>query len=232
MKIAIMQPTYMPWAGYFNLILKADIFVFLDDVQFAASSWQQRNRIIFNREPHTLTVPAIVKGRPDQLICDVRTDETQKWRQKHLSILRQAYTRHPHGKSVIALVESVFKRPTTLLAEVNIGLIDEFCKFIGFGLKCVRSSSLGLGGKKSAHVAEICRHFHADTYLSAAGSREYIEEEGLLSEAGLRVLYQNFIATPYPQLGTAEFVSHLSIVDVVANAGCDGARAYIESHEF
>ena len=232
MKIAIMQPTYLPWAGYFNLIAHADTFVFLDDVQFAASSWQQRNRIIFNRESHTLTIPAVVKGRPEQLICDVRTDETQKWRQKHLSILRQAYTRHPHGKAVIALVEDVFKRPTCSLAEIDIALIDEFCNGMAIPLRCIRSSSLGLGGKKSAHVVEICRHFQADTYLSAAGSREYIEEEGLLSAAGLRVLYQNFAATPYLQLGAAEFISHMSIIDIVANIGFEAARAYVDSHEF
>jgi hypothetical protein len=166
------------------------------------------------------------------LIRDVQTDETQKWRQKHLSILRQAYTRHPHGKAVIALFENVIKRPTSSLAELNIALIDEFCKGMGIALHCVRSSSLALGGKKSAHVVEICRHFQADTYLSAAGSREYIEEEGLLSAAGLRVLYQNFAAAPYSQSGTAEFVSHMSIVDVVANLGFDEARAYVESHEF
>jgi hypothetical protein len=162
----------------------------------------------------------------------VRTDETQKWRQKHLSILRQAYTRHPHGKDVIALVDDVFKRPTTLLADISIALIDEFCKRLGMSLQCIRSSSLGLGGKKSAHVVEICRHFQCDTYLSAAGSREYIEEEGLLSAAGLRVLYQDFDAAPYCQLGAAEFISHLSILDIAANLGFVGARAYVQNHEF
>ena len=229
MRIAIMQPTYIPWAGYFNLISQAQTFVFLDDVQFAASSWQQRNRIIFNGEVHTLTVAALVKGRPEQLILAVQTDETQKWRQKHLSVLRQAYSRHPHGKAVIALVESVLKRPMCSLAEINIALIEEFCNAMGIRLQCIRSSQLALGGKKSAHVLEICRHFQADTYLSAAGSREYIEEEGLLAAADLRVLYQEFAAAPYEQLGTQEFVSHMSIVDVVANLGFAKARAYVEN---
>jgi hypothetical protein len=232
MRIAIMQPTYIPWAGYFNLISKAQTFVFLDDVQFAASSWQQRNRIIFNGQTHMLTVPVLVKGRPEQLIRETLTDETQKWRQKHLSVLRQAYSRHPHGKAATEVVEGVLKRPTQALAEINIGLIEEFCRCMEIPLRRIRSSELNLGGKKSAHVVEICRHFQADTYLSAAGSRDYIEEEGLLSAADLRVLYQNFAATPYPQLGAAEFVSHMSIVDIAANIGFAAARAYVDSHEF
>jgi len=232
MRIAIMQPTYIPWAGYFNLISQADTFVFLDDVQFAAGSWQQRNRIVFNGEAHMLSVPALVKGRAEQLIRDVRTDETQKWRQKHLSILRQAYSRHPHGKSAVELVERILKQSTQSLAEINIGLIDEFCRGMGIPLTRICSSSLATGGRKSARVLEICRNFHADTYLSAAGSREYIEEEGLLSAADLRVLYQNFVPAPYPQLGAAEFVSHMSIVDIVANSGFAAARTYVDRHEF
>ena len=232
MRIAIMQPTYLPWAGYFNLISRADKFVFLDDVQFAAASWQQRNRIMFNGQAHMLTVPVLVKGRVDQLIREAQTDETQKWRAKHLSILRQAYARHPHGKVVLQLVERVLERPTRSLAEINVGLIEEFCRCLEIRLPFARSSDLNVGGKRSSRVLQVCRHFQADTYLSAAGSREYIEEEGLLSAADLSVLYQDFVGTPYPQLGAAEFISHLSIVDVVSNVGFAAARAYVDSHEF
>jgi hypothetical protein len=232
MKIAIMQPTYIPWAGYFNLISHADLFVILDDVQFAAHSWQQRNRIIFQGEPHVLTVAAQVKGRPEQLIRDVQTDETQKWRAKHLSILRQAYNRHPFGKEVIALVEGVLKCNSVLLSDLTTALIAAFCREMGLQSEFTRSSQLDLGGRKSSHVLAICQHFQCDTYLSAAGSREYIEEEGILAGGGVKVLYQAFQAGEYAQLGTSAFVSHMSIVDVAANLGFQGARAYVDSSGF
>ena len=99
--VAIMQPTYLPWAGYFNLISHADTFVILDDVQFAARSWQQRNRVVLNGEPHMLTVPVLAKGRPGMLIREAHTDETQKWRPKHIATIHRAYDRHPHGNSVL-----------------------------------------------------------------------------------------------------------------------------------
>lgn len=232
MKIAIMQPTYLPWAGYFNLISHADEFVILDDVQFAAHSWQQRNRIVFQDEAYTLTVPAMVKGRPEQLIREVQTDETQKWRPKHLNILRQAYSRHPHGKAVIALVERVLKCKSLSLADITTELIATFCREMGMNDSFTRSSQLDLGGRKSEHVMAICRHFSADTYLSAAGSREYIEEEGVLRAGGVCVIYQAFDPPSYKQLGTAQFISHLSIVDVAANLGFDGAREYVNSSGF
>jgi hypothetical protein len=232
MKIAIMQPTYLPWAGYFNLIARADCFVILDDVQFAARSWQQRNRILLNGESHMLSIPVLVKGRAEQLIQDATTDETQKWRLKHIATVRRAYCRHPHGTAASDLVESVLQREITSLADINVELIAACCRNLGIDGGFPRSSQLNVGGRKSAHLLEICRHFGADTYLSAAGSREYIEQEGLLSAANMRVQYQNFVATPYPQLGSAEFVANMSIVDVVANVGFDGARAYVESHEF
>jgi hypothetical protein len=231
-KIAVMQPTYLPWAGYFNLISHADTFVFLDDVQFAASSWQQRNRILVHGQPLVLTVPVCSAARGTQLICDARVDDGKNWRKKHVRSIQQSYSRHPHGSEATSVVEELLNRPTSSLAEINIGLIEEFCRCLKIPLNPIRSSELNLGGRKSAHVAEICRHFQADIYLSAAGSREYIEDEGLLSATGLRVMYQSFVAEPYSQLGAAEFVSHLSIVDIVANAGFDGARTYIESHEF
>jgi hypothetical protein len=232
MKLAIMQPTYLPWAGYFNLISHADRFVVLDDVQFEAHSWQQRNRIIFNGDAHTLTVPAQVKGRPEQLIREVHTDETQKWRSKHVSILRQAYSRHPHGKAVISLVERTLRTKTHLLADITTELIAAFCAEMGLDNNFTRSSQLDLGGRKSSHVLAICQCFNADTYLSAAGSQQYIEEEGVLQAGGMRVIYQAYHTAAYQQLGTAQFISHMSIVDVVANMGFDEARKYVDRSGF
>ena len=82
MKIAIMQPTYLPWAGYFNLIADASSFVFLDNVEFSPRSWQQCNRIILNGEPHMLTGTVLTKDRGHQRICDVQTEETQNLAQE------------------------------------------------------------------------------------------------------------------------------------------------------
>jgi hypothetical protein len=228
MILAVMQPTYLPWPGYFNLIRRSDEFVFLDDVQFSAQSWQQRNRVMVNGQPHVLTVPVLTKGRGEQRICDVATDENTHWRKKHISTLQQAYAKHPHGKEVVALIEEVVHRDNASLAQINMDLIRSFCTAMEMNPVFHVSSQLSLSGHKSARVLAICRVLGADSYLSPVGSREYIEEEGLFATSEVKVSYQNYNPASYPQRGMKEFVSHLSMVDVLANIGFEEGRRYVE----
>ena len=88
-----MQPTYLPWIGYFDLIDRVDCFVFLDSVQFDRRSWQQRNRVLTTQGPRWVTVPVKSKGRRDQRICDVEIDQSSEFGRKHLETLRHAYHR-------------------------------------------------------------------------------------------------------------------------------------------
>jgi hypothetical protein len=228
MNVSIMQPTYLPWPGFFNLIAQSDVFIFLDNVQFSYQSWQQRNRIIVNGVPHVLTVPVLTTGRGEQCICQVEVDESKHWRRKHLLTLRQAYARHPFGREVAAVVEGALAGEQRLLVEINLALIEAFCAAMGIQPTFVRSSSLEAAGSRSARLLELCRHFRADTYLSPCGSKDYIEQDGILSASEIRVVYQNFAAAPYAQLGVKEIVSHMSVVDVLANLGFEGGRKYVE----
>jgi hypothetical protein len=231
MKIAIMQPTYLPWAGYFNLISRADQFVFLDDVQFSRQSWQQRNRIVVNGQPMILTVPVLSSDRGPQSIGDVRVDESKNWRKKHLRTLQQAYAKHPFGKEPVAVAETVIGGGSDLLVDINIALITGFCRALDLTPGFHRSSELAVAGDRSERLLKICRLLHADTYLSPCGSKEYLEEDGVFAGSDVALRYQEYVPRPYPQLGAAEFVSHMSIVDIVANIGFPAARAYIDSHE-
>ena len=90
------------------------------------------------------------------------------------------------------------------------------------------SSHFSLSGHKSAHVLAICRHLAADSYLSPVGSREYLEEEGLFDACEVKLSYQDYAPTPYPQPGANEFISHMSIVDVLACIGFEEGRRYVE----
>jgi hypothetical protein len=90
------------------------------------------------------------------------------------------------------------------------------------------SSHFPLSGHKSAHVLAICRHLGADSYLSPIGSREYMEEESLFAASEVKVSYQDYTPAPYPQPGVKEFISHMSIFDVLANLGFEEGRRYVE----
>ena len=115
MRCAIMQPTYFPWAGYFNLISRVDAFVFLDDVQFMRQSWHNRNRVLLGGVPHWLTVP-VERVSLECRIDEVEVDDKHRWRDKHVKLLRNVYSKHPHGKDLLSVIEDVTERLESRLA--------------------------------------------------------------------------------------------------------------------
>ncbi|MFH1686489.1 MAG: WbqC family protein [bacterium] len=227
MRIAIMQPTYLPWTGLFNLLANVDTFVFLDNVQFERRSWQQRQRIILNGREFMLTVPVRSKGRLKQSISDVQIDYSRSWADRHLQTLLHAYGKHPYGGEVLDLVGPCLRSKPRLLVENNIAIIAALSGALGLTPRLLRSSTLSLSGRRSELLMNICRHLGADVYLSAAGSRGYIETEGMFAASDVKVGYQDYLPKPYPQLGVSEFVPYMSIVDVIANLGCEAAREHV-----
>jgi hypothetical protein len=221
-----MQPTYLPWAGYFGLMAAVDVFVSLDDVQFERRSWQSRNRILLHGKDHMLTVPVrkVARETPIHLI---EINPEQDWRTHHLQVLTHAYGRHPYGPSVLDLIGEVFAAGHTRLADLNIALIKALAGHIGLSAAIVRASELGCGGQRSDHLAEICRAVGSVSYLSPGGSKDYMTEDQFEERHGIDVSFQHFEPTPYDQPGAAEFTSHLSIVDIIAHKGPKFAHDYI-----
>lgn len=224
---AIMQPTYLPWSGYFGLMAAVDTFVLLDDVQFERRSWQSRNRILLQGKDHYLTVP-VKKAPRETPIREIEIHPEQDWQANHLQVLTHAYGRHPYGKPVLDLIAGVFAEAHTHLAGLNQALIAALASHIGVSTPIVRASDLACGGQRSDHLAEICRAVECPSYLSPAGSREYMTEDKFEERHGICASFQNFEPAPYEQIGAEDFVSHLSIVDVIAHKGPEFARAYIQ----
>jgi WbqC-like protein family len=222
-----MQPTYFPWAGYFNLIRSADVFVFLDDAQFERGTWHNRNRVLVDGRAHWLTVPTI-RERLGSPLNEVGTDEKLPWRRKQIALLRQNYGRHAHGSEMLDLAErAIGDSRDSFLAILNMRIIAECCRQLQIKTPLLRASELGVPGTRSVRVARICDHLKCEEYLSPPGALEYLLEDGFCSLTPARLLIQDFQPEPYVQRGAAVFVSHLSILDVVANLGWRDAAGYI-----
>ncbi len=223
---AIMQPTYLPWSGYFHLASKVDTFIFLDDVQFERRSWQSRNRILSNGREALLTVP--IQHAPQQtLINDIRISQDLSWQRKHLRSLQVAYPSLWRDAALKGPLTAILERPYEYLVDLNIDLICLLFDWLDIGCRTLRASALGRGGTRSQHLAEICRAVEADNYFSPIGSHEYLEEEQFEKFSGIRLHYSKFIAPPYLQVNMSEFVSHLSVIDVIGHCGLEFAKAYI-----
>lgn len=228
MKCAIMQPTYLPWSGYFNLIASVDCFVFLDDVQFQRRSWQSRNRICRNGEADMLSV-STMKADRDTAIRDIRLSYAGDWRERHSRLLREAYGRAACGGEVCALVDSVLgKSELRMLADLNIALVKAICHYLGLTTRFLRASELGCGGHRSEHLASICERIGATQYLSPVGSADYLSEDEFEALCDASLVFQSYHPAEYPQVGAAEFISHLSVIDMMANVEVEQCRELLK----
>ena len=224
--VAIQQPTYLPWLGYFEQIARADVFVLLDTVQFEQRSWQNRNRLrTVAGEPFWLTVP--VDDLPlDTAIKDVtiaRRDRT--WRRKHLGSIRASLGAAPEFKRYFPAIEAWVGADTTSLAELNIAGIGLMVEWLGLKTRLVRASDLDVLGASSKLVLAICRKLAATHYYSAAGSATYLDRS-LFDAAGIQVSFQNWTHPVYPQ-GAGEFVPQLAAIDALFRCGPDAVRGFI-----
>ena len=216
--VAIMQPTYLPWLGYFDMIDQADCFVFLDSVQFNRRSWQQRNRIKGPQGEIMLTVPVISKRKREQKICEVEIDKSRDVFTKHLKTISHNYRKAPYFLKYYEGLSKTLSKSHTLLCDLNIETIIWFMEQFDVQSRIVRSSSLNVFGKKADLLCQICQVVGGRTYLAAKGSQEYIEQNNPFKENGIKLVYHNYQHPEYDQL-FGPFVPYLSALDLLLNEG-------------
>ena len=227
MKCAIMQPTFMPWSGYFNLMASVDVFVFLDDAQFQKSSWHNRNRIPVNGAPHWLTVPVMHRTLSQSILHTPVSPETV-WREKMVRLLQQVYAKHPFCSELTLFTAIILDPVYTSLAQLNIALINLISKKLNISCRTLRSSELNIDGVRTQRLLAMLENLGATEYLSPQGARTYLTEDGFTEQKAISLSYQLFDAGSYSQAKSAHFIEKLSILDVVMNMGWNGAREYIK----
>jgi hypothetical protein len=213
MRIAVLQPGYLPWLGFFDQEMSVDLFVIYDDVQYDRRGWRNRNRVKTPKGPVWLTVPVIQKGLYDQIIRDVKIDNDRPWRKKHLGTIEGFYRRAPYFEILYPEFEEILLRDWEYLWELDMALIWWMNRSIGIKTEIVMASELGVSGQKSERLLEICRRHSANEYYSGAAARHYLDI-GVFNGAGIKVYFQEYVHPVYPQL-QGEFVSHLSALDLM-----------------
>lgn len=218
MRIAIMQPTYLPWTGYFALMDQVDQFVLLDDVEFSRQSWQQRNRIKTHNGRLWLTVPVYHTGRSGQLINEVEINQEINWETAHYKSLKQSYCSATFWDDNRMWLRDIYESSWQRLCPLNETVVAELASLLGISATIHSSSDLNAGTGRVDRLIRTCQILSADEYLSPIGSFGYIEADNLFPQAGIRLLYQHYEHPTYRQLH-GEFISHLSAVDLLLNEG-------------
>jgi len=218
MKAVIMQPSYLSWLGFFDLMDQSDIFVFLDHIQYTKRSWQQRNKIKTPQGELWLTIPIKSKGKYEQKISETLINDSNNWKDKHLQSIKMNYAKSKFFDKYFNEIEKVYKKNTEKLTDITIPLILIIKDILGIKSKIIFSSNLNPQGNKSKLLYDICKKISADEYLSPIGSKNYIDEDDQFTPNNIKLKYQNFEHPIYNQLW-GNFISHLSIIDLIFNEG-------------
>jgi hypothetical protein len=220
LKVAIHQPQYFPYPGFFHKLTLADTFVIMDETQYD-KRFTNRNRILDAHGPIWLSVPIIKSQRflPNRLV-DINNEIP--WREDHWKKILLSY-----GKArffdLYRSLESVYKTDWSSLFELNLETMKKTMQWLGIDTQVVKESEVQATGESTERLVNICKSLGADTYVSGIGGKGYLQE-GLFESNHLKLEYQSYRPIPYPQRFSRTFIPDLSIIDMLSNVGPESAR--------
>jgi hypothetical protein len=224
MRIAIHQPNYIPWLGFFRKMMISDIFVFFDDIQFEKGGLTNRVALRIGDQQKWLTQPINKRGILDLKISDVSFSLEANWRERHFQTIKQNYCRRPFYGEIESLLKELHSQNISTLVDFNINAIKIISVELGIKTKTLKSSDLMYlrDTNASEKLASICKNLHGDIYCSGNGGKKY-NDLNIFSSYNIAVSYDdNWRAAEYDQ-GSA-FIPGLSIIDVIANVGLKGTK--------
>lgn len=228
-RCAIVQPSYIPWRGYFDIIRRSDVFVFYDDVQYDRRGWRNRNRIKTPEGSRWITIPVHARGAQTSAlpIHDVIMAR-DAWPRQHRDALHRAYRKAPFFDRYAGWLERVYAAPPERLADFTIATTMDLATILGItDTRFVRSSQLEVSGRKTERLIAVLKKVGASHYLSGPTARAYLDTQQIESE-GITVEWMEYDYPPYQQLH-GEFDPFVSVLDLLFMTG-DRAAAYIWNH--
>jgi hypothetical protein len=225
----IHQPDFLPHLGFFDRLLHADVFVFLDSAQYVDStsrSWTHRDKIKTPKGAQWISLS--VKSAPrDTPIYEIELSEKVDWRTNHINLLRENYRKSPYFAEIFAEIEQLYANPWTKLSDFNRASIELLMRLFDIRIETVAATSLTPQGKSNELLVDILKKIDADRYLSGPGARAYFRPEPFAA-AGIEVLWQDFQHPVYSQL-YGDFVPYLSSIDLLLNCGIDKSRKILRN---
>jgi hypothetical protein len=213
--VAIHQPNFFPWLGYFDKIAQSDFFVFLDEVNFPKHSWVNRVRLNIQHEARWTTCP-VRRATWRGSIAGVEIDDDKPWRDKLLKTLDANYRRAARFTETMALIEPLIRSNVTRLADFNISAVTAIARELRIATTLLRQTELPHAGASNDLLASLVKAAGGDTYLIGGGADDY-HDVTKFEAAGLRVLRQDFVHSPYGPTG--HFIPGVSVIDYLMHDG-------------
>lgn len=219
--VAVHQPNFLPWLGYFAKIARADTFVIYDSAQFpktGAGTWTNRVKLLMNGAGNWATMPVVRTYHGTRRTDEMEIDDSSRWRAKLVKTMRHSYARAPFFAEIFPLAQSLIEFPSTNVARFNEHGIRALMQVLGLTTPLVRSSEMKPHSAATDALIDLVKEAGGTAYLSGDGAEGYQENEKF-AEAGLRLEKLNFAHPTYSQGTAAEFVPGLSVIDALMWVG-------------
>ncbi|MDR1310285.1 MAG: WbqC family protein [Burkholderiaceae bacterium] len=222
MKLAVMQPYFFPYIGYWQLIQAVDKFIAYDDVNYIMRGWVNRNRILINGVPAWITIP-LQQATQNKRICETVLQKSA-WRDKLLRTLEVTYRRSPHFADFFPVLKRVICFPVANLAEYLVNQLRVVSAYLGIRTEITvsnhRYGNHALSGQ--SRILDICQQEGADTYVNLPGGRA-LYDESVFSEKGVHLRFLEPVFVAYSQQCPV-FTPGMSLVDILMREGVDEVK--------
>jgi hypothetical protein len=230
MKLAIMQPYFFPYIGYWQLIHAVDRFVIYDDVNYIKGGWINRNRILINGEPAYITVP-LDQPSPYKHICETKLQPSTSWRDKLVKMVEMTYRKAPNFAEVFPVVEKIIRHETNNLSDYLANQLQTLCTFMGIVTEFVISSRCYENNHLSGQerILDICKREGVSTYINPQGGQTLYDSE-TFRKAGIDLLFIIMRPISYKQRSEG-LVPNLSIIDALMEIGPMEIKHHLDAFE-
>jgi WbqC-like protein len=228
---AIHQPNFFPWLSYFDKIIKSDVFVILDNVQFQkkGGTWSNRVRMLINKQADWITMPVIRSYHGLKQINEIEIDNSKPWKEKFIKTIETNYGRAPYFDSIYPELKTMLENSDEKLASFNVRCISKLSEMLHIRTtEFIKASELKASGNANELLIEIVKETGSNVYLYGKGARNY-QDNDKFKDAGIEIVYQDFNQPIYMQFSSKEFIPGLSILDALMNIGFDGVRKLLEN---
>jgi len=214
MRLAIMQPYFMPYIGYLQLMNAVDKFVLYDDVNYINKGWINRNRILVNGQDYLFTIP-LKDASQNKLINEIALSSDPKWRGKLLKTIEQGYKKSPFYLSAFEVTEKIINFDAEKVSDWIAASLEIVAKHLGIQAEIIPSSTIYQNThlKAQERILDICLQEKANHYINPIGGTE-LYDKAVFEEKAIQLNFIKSKPVVYPQFKN-EFVPWLSIIDIL-----------------
>jgi hypothetical protein len=230
MKVAVMQPYFFPYIGYFQLIKAVDVFVIYDDVNFIKKGWVNRNNILVNGKGFLFSI-ALKSISQNKLINEIAVDENSSWRVDLLKTIRLSYMKAPFFEQVFPVIQDIILHEEKNASKLITYSLQKICDFLSIEANIIISSDIDKNNdlKGQDKIIDICKKMLADKYINAIGGVELYNKD-VFSKHNISLKFIKSTPIIYSQFKN-EFIPWLSIIDVMMFNSIDDVKIMLNQFE-